>query len=60
LTGSETLTGGTSLIIPNKVHNVHNSSDVYRVYDPNEAIGNTSPTAPKVPNMRDIICPLSP
>jgi hypothetical protein len=35
------------LIIPNKIHNVHNSSDTFRPYDPNEAIGNTSPTAAK-------------
>src|SRR5262245_32183948 len=49
LTGSEDLAAGQSLIIPNKVHNVHNTSDTFRVYDPNEAIGNTSPTAPKVP-----------
>jgi hypothetical protein len=47
LTGNETLAAGTDLIIPNKVHNAHNTSDVYRVYDPNEAIGNTSPTSPK-------------
>jgi len=47
LSGSETLVAGQDLIIPNKVHNAHNSADTYRVYDPNEAIGNNSPTAPK-------------
>jgi LysM repeat protein len=35
LTGSETLVAGQDLLIPNKVHNSHNSSDVYKVYDPN-------------------------
>ncbi len=45
--GSETLVAGQSLIVPNKVHNAHNSSDVYKVYDPNQIIGNTSPTAAK-------------
>ena len=49
LTGSETLVAGQDLIIPDKIHNVHNNSDTYRVYDPNEAMGNTSPTAPKKP-----------
>ena len=45
--GDETLSAGQVLTIPNKVHNSHNTSDVFRVYDPNEAIGNNSPTAPK-------------
>jgi hypothetical protein len=45
LTGAEPLVAGQTLSIPNKVHNAHNTSDVYRVYDPNEAIGDTSPTA---------------
>lgn len=49
LSGSETLVGGMSLIIPNKVHNSHNNADTYRVYDPNEATGNISPTMPKKP-----------
>jgi LysM repeat protein len=49
LTGSETLVADQSLIIPNKVHNSHNNSDTYKVYDPNEAIGDTMPTAAKPP-----------
>ncbi|SFG52018.1 YD repeat-containing protein [Novosphingobium sp. CF614] len=49
LNGSEILVAGQNLIIPNKVHNSHNTSDTYRVYDPNEAIGDTSPTAAKPP-----------
>ena len=47
LMGDETLSAGQVLAIPNKVHNSHNTSDVFRVYDPNEAIGNNSPTTPK-------------
>ncbi|MGH7486906.1 MAG: LysM peptidoglycan-binding domain-containing protein, partial [bacterium] len=47
LNGSEDLSAGMDLIIPNKVHNIHNSNDTFRPYDPNEAIGNTSPTAAK-------------
>ena len=47
LMGDETLSAGQVLTIPNKVHNSHKPSDVFRVYDPNEAIGNNSPTAPK-------------
>ena len=49
LDGSEALDPGMSLIIPNKVHNSHNNSDTYKVYDPNEAIGDTMPTAAKPP-----------
>ncbi|WP_082697758.1 DUF6531 domain-containing protein [Novosphingobium fuchskuhlense] len=45
LDGTETLVGGQSLILPNKVHNSHNNTSTYRVYDPNEAIGDTAPTA---------------
>lgn len=52
LDGTETLVAGQSLILPNKVHNSHNNTSTYRVYDPNEAIGDTAPTAvapPKKP-----------
>ena len=52
LDGTETLVAGQSLILPNKVHNNHNNTSTYRVYDPNEAIGDTAPTAvapPKKP-----------
>ncbi|WP_231625058.1 LysM peptidoglycan-binding domain-containing protein, partial [Novosphingobium sp. AAP93] len=45
LDGTETLAAGQSLILPNKVHNSHNNTSTYRVYDPNEAIGDTAPTA---------------
>ena len=42
LDGSETLVGGRDLVIPNKVANIHNNADTYRVYDPNDSIGNTA------------------
>jgi YD repeat-containing protein len=45
LSAGDTLVAGQTLRLPNKVHNVHNTSSVYRVYDPNEAIGDVSPTA---------------
>lgn len=48
LDGTEPLAAGMSLVIPNKVHNAHNNAGTYRVYDPNEAIGDTAPTVPKV------------
>lgn len=56
LTGGEALVAGQNLSIPNKVHNAHNSSDVYRVYDPNEIIGSTSPTNPKAPKGKGNKC----
>jgi YD repeat-containing protein len=49
LSGSETLVNGQVLIVPNKVTNIHNNSNTMRVYNPGEAIGNTSPTIPKPP-----------
>jgi len=50
LDGSANLQAGQSLIIPNKVHNVHNNADTYRVYDPNQAEGSDlSPTTPWSP-----------
>jgi hypothetical protein len=49
LSGSESLVAGMNLVIPNKVHNARNNSDTYKVYDPNEAIGDTAPTAAKPP-----------
>jgi YD repeat-containing protein len=47
LDGTETLVSGQTLRIPDRVHDVHNTSDTFKVYDPNDIIGNTSPTAPK-------------
>ena len=44
LSGSATLVAGQTIRIPPKVTNLHNNSDTFRVYDPNEAIGDVSPT----------------
>ncbi|HEX8527284.1 LysM peptidoglycan-binding domain-containing protein, partial [Allosphingosinicella sp.] len=44
LNGSETLVAGQSLIVPAKITNIHNDSETFRVYDPNRAIGDNSPT----------------
>lgn len=49
MAGNETLVAGMDLIIPNKIHNSHNNAGTYRVYDPNEALGDNSPTAQKPP-----------
>lgn len=49
LTGNEALTAGGSLTIPNKVTNVHNTSETFRVYNPGEAIGDITPSLPVAP-----------
>jgi YD repeat-containing protein len=49
LSGADSIQAGQSLLIPNKVHNSHNNSSTWKVYDPNEAIGDTAPTAVKPP-----------
>ncbi|OQS31727.1 LysM peptidoglycan-binding domain-containing protein, partial [Chromobacterium haemolyticum] len=49
LSGSESLTAGQVLKVPNKVTNVHNNSGTYRVYNPGEAIGDVTPTLPDPP-----------
>ena len=41
------LAAGTSLIIPNKVANFHNTSDTFRPYDAERAVGDTQPGTPK-------------
>lgn len=40
------LVANTVLTIPNRVTNVHNTSDTFRPYDPGKAMGDTSPTLP--------------
>jgi hypothetical protein len=45
LTGSETLTVGTTLIVPGGVSSAHNTSETFAVYDPNKALGANDPTA---------------
>jgi YD repeat-containing protein len=49
LTGNEALTQGFSLSIPNKVTNIHNTSETFRVYNPGEAIGDITPNLPVAP-----------
>ncbi|MEK7946813.1 LysM peptidoglycan-binding domain-containing protein [Pigmentiphaga sp. YJ18] len=49
LSGDDPLVAGTVLRVPNKVKNVHNTSETYRPYDPGKALGNTSPTLPEPP-----------
>jgi YD repeat-containing protein len=49
LSGNQSLPAGTSLIIPDKVTNIHNSAKTFEVYDPNRALGDLSPTAAKPP-----------
>ena len=58
LTGSEALTAGISLTIPNKVANFHNSSETFRPYNPGEAIGDVTPNlpVPPPPPMQDDGC----
>jgi hypothetical protein len=46
---SDNLVAGQTLIVPNKVANNQNNNDTYRVYDPNDTIGNVSPTTPPKP-----------
>ena len=43
------LAAGTSLIIPNKVANFHNTADTFRPYDAERAVGDTQPGTPKPP-----------
>jgi LysM domain-containing protein len=47
LSSGDTLTSGMTLLIPNKVENVSNSSTTFKPTDPNSIIGNVSPTIPK-------------
>lgn len=50
MTGSETLVAGQTLVIPNNVTSSRNTSETFKPYNPNEAIGDTSPTtAPQPP-----------
>jgi YD repeat-containing protein len=50
LNANSTLAVGMSIVIPNnQVHNFHNSSSTFKVYDPNLAVGDVSPTAPEIP-----------
>lgn len=39
MTSDQTLVAGQDLVIPDKVHNVHNNASTFQVYDPNKAQG---------------------
>lgn len=49
LSSNATLKQGQTLTVPNKVTNVHNSSQTHMVYDAGAAMGDTSPTLPDPP-----------
>ncbi|MEX2964757.1 hypothetical protein, partial [Microbulbifer sp. TYP-18] len=49
LTGTETLTKGQRLELPNVVTNIHNNSDTFRPVDGALQMGDTAPTLPDVP-----------
>ncbi|WP_159675647.1 LysM peptidoglycan-binding domain-containing protein, partial [Andreprevotia sp. IGB-42] len=49
LTGQEALQEGQVLVIPNKVTNIHHTSQTQRVYNPGEAMGEVAPTLPNAP-----------
>ena len=46
---SSTLVAGQSLIIPDKVTDNQNNNSTYKVYNPNDAMGDLSPTTPPKP-----------
>lgn len=49
LTSASILTAGQTLTVPAKVANVGNTSFTFRPYDPNQALGDLSPTQVKPP-----------
>lgn len=40
---------GQQIVIPNKITNLHNTSATFKVYNPSEIIGDTTPTLPDPP-----------
>jgi len=50
LRAENALLAGQDIIIPTKVANYHNDASTFRVYDPNKALGNVQPTAPRPSN----------
>ncbi|MGJ8671192.1 MAG: hypothetical protein ACSHXK_17035, partial [Oceanococcus sp.] len=56
LSGSETLTAGRTLTIPNTVSNASHNANTFKVYDPAKAIGDTSPNTPQPPKAKDNKC----
>jgi YD repeat-containing protein len=49
LADNATLTANQVLVIPNIVANIHNNASTFKVYNPGELIGDTTPTLPDPP-----------
>src|SRR5712692_10178871 len=49
LTSGSILQIGQTLVIPNIVANIHNNASTFKVYNPGELIGDTTPTLPDPP-----------
>ncbi len=49
LNGNGDLRVGQQLTIPNKITNLHNNDKTFKVYNPSEIIGDTTPTLPDPP-----------
>ncbi|HYC68886.1 pesticin C-terminus-like muramidase [Brevundimonas sp.] len=49
LTSASLLTAGQTITVPARVGNVHNTSQTFRPYDPNQTLGDVSPTQLKPP-----------
>jgi YD repeat-containing protein len=47
---------GTTLTIPNKITNLHNTFETFKPYNPSEIIGDTTPTLPDPPPSSDGGC----
>ena len=47
LTAASILTAGQVLTIPAQAGALHNTSETFRPYDPNKALGDLNPTQPK-------------
>lgn len=46
---SAPLAANSTLIVPNQVTNIHNTSSTFKPYNPGKALGDTSPTLPSAP-----------
>jgi hypothetical protein len=53
---SSTLVAGQSLIVPDKVTDNQNNNSTYKVYNPNDAMGDLSPTTPPKPQPNHSNC----
>jgi YD repeat-containing protein len=51
LNATSVIPAGMSIIIPANVHNFHNNASTFKVYDPNNGIGNVSPTLRAAPEI---------